>query len=316
MGATKLACHHPIPAYLDAAGNVCFTNRKESLGRFGLLQLRCGMCFGCKADHAREWSIRCYHEAQRHRDSCFITLTYQEEFLPPHGSLDPRDLQLFFKRLRKALYPVKIRYFACGEYGEKKGRPHYHACVFGWRPDYLDSLLVAISKKGHRQYGSVVLSKAWGKGRVTWTEFDASCARYTAHYTADKLKGFKKDEPDPETGLRPYEIMDRDGCVWNLVPEFQRESRKPGLGIRWLEEHWREVFPADSVVMDGKEYPVPRAYFKWLKENQVEMYKRVAEKRRAAIKDQPYVPGIRHMQKTKAQIARLKRLVRPTHEEK
>ena len=312
-----MACHHPIPAYLDGKGNVCFTNRKESLGRFGLLQLRCGMCHGCKADHAREWAIRCFHESQTTREACFVTITYEDTYLPPHGSLDKKDLQLFFKRLRKRLAPRRIRYFACGEYGSKKGRPHYHACIFGWRPNTRDSELVAISKTGNRQYRHAALDAAWqSKGRVTWATFDSSCARYTAHYTADKLKGFKKDEPDPETGLRPYEIMDRDGVIWNLTPEFQVESRKPGLGIPWLEKNWRELFPADSVVMDGREYPVPRGYFKWLKENQPEMYNQVAEKRRDAIKDMPYESGVRHIQKTQAQLAKLKRLVRPTHEEK
>jgi hypothetical protein len=42
-----------------------------------------------------------------------------------------RDLQLFFKRLRKAYPDVKLRYFACGKYGEQFARPHYHVILFG-----------------------------------------------------------------------------------------------------------------------------------------------------------------------------------------
>lgn len=307
-----MACHHPIPAYLGPGGKVHFANRKDSFGRLGLMHLRCGMCRGCKADHAREWAIRCYHESQLHNRACFITLTYSTEKLPANSSLDKRDLSLFFKRLRDKL-DVRIRYFACGEYGEKKGRPHYHVCLFGWRPDNDDKLLVAISKKGNRQYGSKIISKCWGLGRAVWTNFDSSCARYTAHYTADKIKGLKKDEPDPETGLRPYEIIDRDGVIWKLCPEFQVSSLKPAIGLPWLEKNYREVFPADSVVMDGREYPPPRYYFQWLKKNVPALYEKVAKKRREHTKKRPYETGLRQLQKNQSREKKLDLLVRPTH---
>ena len=44
-------------------------------------------------------------------------------------TLDKADLQKFWKRLRKT-QKSKIKYYAVGEYGEKKKRPHYHAIVF------------------------------------------------------------------------------------------------------------------------------------------------------------------------------------------
>jgi hypothetical protein len=36
------------------------------------------------------------------------------------------------KRLRKKIQPLKIRFFHCGEYGDKTRRPHYHALIFGY----------------------------------------------------------------------------------------------------------------------------------------------------------------------------------------
>lgn len=69
-------------------------------------------------------------EQKLHERSCFITLTYNKEHVPSDGSLRYRDCQLFLKRLRSRIYPVKVRYFLVGEYGEK-GRPHYHALLFG-----------------------------------------------------------------------------------------------------------------------------------------------------------------------------------------
>ena len=65
-----------------------------------------------------------------HPHNAYITLTYNDDHLPANGSLQPRDLQLFWKRLRKARTPG-IRYYACGEYGDQTARPHYHAIIFG-----------------------------------------------------------------------------------------------------------------------------------------------------------------------------------------
>lgn len=68
-----------------------------------------------------------------HEFSWFVTLTYDNEHLPIGGNLVPRDLQLFIKRLRKAVYPEKIRYYGVGEYGDVSKRPHYHVLLYGLR---------------------------------------------------------------------------------------------------------------------------------------------------------------------------------------
>lgn len=57
-------------------------------------------------------------EQDRHVCTSFVTLTYDEEHLPPDGSLRKRDLQLYLKRLRRRL---PFRFFAAGEYGERGG---------------------------------------------------------------------------------------------------------------------------------------------------------------------------------------------------
>lgn len=306
-----MSCNFPIPAYLGLDGQVKFIRKDAAPGRTGLVHLNCGMCRGCKADRAREWAIRSYHEAQMHPQSSFINPTYSPEALPPHGSLDPRDLQLFFKRLRNE--GLKFRYFAAGEYGDKRLRPHYHVCLFGYAPD--NDHFAGSSQSGHPMYRSDLIERCWGLGRVTHQEFSPDAARYTAHYTAKKLKKFALDEIDPETGLKPYERRDEFGVVHELVHEFQRSSLKPGLGMTWLAKNWREVFPADSVVMDGKQYPVPRAYWKWLKENEPEMFKRVKRKRLEFVKDRPYISGHRLHQMEKCRDKSLDQLVRPTHKE-
>ena len=96
------------------------------------LEVPCGKCLHCRKKQRSEWAMRLYHELGYHQDSVFLTLTYNDKSLPKNDSLVKRDLQLFFKRLRKALpSDKKIKYFACGEYGDDKECPHYHAIVFG-----------------------------------------------------------------------------------------------------------------------------------------------------------------------------------------
>lgn len=305
-----MACHHPKPAYLSSEGKVTFVRHEKALGNSAFIHIRCGMCLGCKADHARDWSIRCYHEAQHHDRNCFITPTYDPEHLPPHGTLNKSDLQKFFRRLRKT--GLKFRYFACGEYGEKKGRPHYHVVMFGYRPH--QKTLRRVSKKGHPQYLSKIFTDCWPHGEVTWGEFHPSAASYVASYTADKLKSFAFDTPDPDTGLRPYEVMDRDGVIWNLQPEFQLQSLKPAIGKEWLEKNWREVFPADSVAMNGREFPPPRYYYQWLAENQPDVFEIVQANRKKKSMTIPFETGLRMEQKAQAKRANLKRkLARPLH---
>lgn len=100
----------------------------------------CGRCPDCIKRKISAWSFRLMQEDRRSMNSCFLTLTYNDNDLYPitrapsgYKTLNKRDLVNFFKRLRKnseydAEFP--IRYYACGEYGSKHWRPHYHAVVF------------------------------------------------------------------------------------------------------------------------------------------------------------------------------------------
>ena len=92
------------------------------------------------------WAVRCMHESQLHDKNCFLTLTYNDENLPTipcidmetgeiletrQPSLNKRDICLFMKDLRKR-FGAGIRFFQCGEYGEKFARPHHHMILFGF----------------------------------------------------------------------------------------------------------------------------------------------------------------------------------------
>ena len=96
----------------------------------GSMMVACGRCAPCRAGKVREWAHRIELEASLHEVNCFLTLTYDDEHLPEGNTLEPSHLTLFIKRLRERFRPNAIRYFACGEYGDRSERPHYHLVVF------------------------------------------------------------------------------------------------------------------------------------------------------------------------------------------
>lgn len=99
-------------------------------------QFNCGHCHACRINYTSQWTIRCLYELSQWKAASFITLTYDDMHLPKDYGLHPEDLRDFWKRLRFNIQneyqeKKKIKYFACGEYGDSFGRPHYHAIVYG-----------------------------------------------------------------------------------------------------------------------------------------------------------------------------------------
>ena len=91
----------------------------------------CGRCLPCRINKQREWVGRLEMELKAHLFTSFVTLTYADEALPTDLCVKKREVQLFLKRLRMLIPKRRIRYFACGEYGSDKARPHYHLILYG-----------------------------------------------------------------------------------------------------------------------------------------------------------------------------------------
>lgn len=160
----------------------------------------CGQCLGCRSRRRDEWAGRILMEARYHESSIFATLTYDPLTCPLE--LSKRDVQLFVKRLRKT---HKFRYFACGEYGERTGRPHYHVILFGLLPD-----------------DEQCIQKSWSNGFVSCSLLTPARARYVAKYV---LK-FESVALDGQTLPR--------GSSTGRQPEFSLMSRRPGIGLSAL----------------------------------------------------------------------------------
>lgn len=230
----------------------------------------CGSCRWCLIRRSAHWAVRCLYESYMHKSSCFLTLTYDEAHLPSDRQLVIRHVQLFLKRLRDYLSKrglPRIRFFGCGEYGSKNYRPHYHLLIFGYDFGISDKgrLVFSRGKCGDCYYVDETVSKLWPCGLHIIGQATYHSARYVASYIFGKLKN-KADKKD------------------FIVKEYVHSSRRPGIGIPWLEKNWRDVYPLDRVTFTSdnhtvKQLPPPRAFDKWLSVNQPEVFKKVVEKR-------------------------------------
>jgi hypothetical protein len=195
-----------------------------------------------------------------HDESCFITLTYDDDCLPFGETLVKKDFQDFMKRARKKF--GKMRYYHCGEYGETTHRPHYHALLFGFRPP--DPILFSTSGE-FPLYESPTLTETWGLGFATFGDVTFDTAAYCSRYTTKKITGDPAKTHyewiDPETG----EIVDR-------LPEYSTMSRRPGIGMPWLERYGRDAYEKDQVILNGRPMPPPRAYDKVFEHTNPEMF--------------------------------------------
>lgn len=228
-----------------------------------------------------------------HTLNCFITLTYDNEHLPEMGTLVKKDFQDFMKRFRKEYIYVpdytsvsdfvsgsvaRIRYFHCGEYGEKYGRPHYHACIFGF--DFPDK--VYLGRRGDFPvWRSPSLERLWGMGRSEIGSVSFESAAYVARYVLKKVTG--------KLAKEAYELVNiRTGEVRYAQPEYCTMSRNPGLGGGWIDRFSSEVFPSDTVLVRGRLVKPPRYYDSRFELVSPEVVQAVKAERKAKLREVKY----------------------------
>lgn len=209
------------------------------------IKIPCGQCIGCRLDRAKEWTVRCMLEAQLHERNSFLTLTYSPEFLPEGGTLVMSHVSDFVKRFRSAFPDIGISVYACGEYGDQLGRPHYHLCFFGY--DFSDCREFKYrTELGHSVYSSHVLDDLWGMGMCEIGSLTPQSAGYVARYVTKKVTGKSAQE----------HYGDR-------VPEGPAYiSKKPAIGLRWFERFSSDVYSNDFILIEGKKFKVPRYFDK------------------------------------------------------
>lgn len=157
----------------------------------------------CRVNQRRKRTGRYVLEGLCHPISTFATITYDEKSIPKTGNgvptLDSGEFQRLLKLVR---HDFAVRFAGVGEYGDRYGRPHYHALFFGAEPETVEASLA--KRWGTRDAGK-------GYCDVRWAEYWHF--PYMAGYVTKKMTNAK----DPR-------LLD------GQAPEFMRQSLKPAIG--------------------------------------------------------------------------------------
>lgn len=168
------------------------------------------------------------------------------------SSLIPDHLKKFMKDFRefwRINYNVDgIRFMACGEYGDKNERPHFHVIVFGCPFPPGELQVYKTNFQGDVYYTSDVINRLWKNGYCVIAENSWETIAYVARYVMKKVSG---------KGSFIYDLK-------GICPEFFRMSRRPGIARKYFDEHGSLIYETDHIVVPGKNgaksLPVPK-YF-------------------------------------------------------
>lgn len=205
----------------------------------------CGRCEPCLFNRKRLWTHRIMLEKLCHKHSVFATLTYDDDHLPKDDGIPiiVRDhLQLWLKRFRKAIEPVKVRFYGVGEYGNKSDRPHFHVIVFNFpmceRGQTLTNAATGESRWRDCCPVCGVFGDTWGNGDIFLGDVTGQSAAYCAKYTVKHMTRYD----DIRLNGRP--------------PEFCRMSLRPGIGA---DAMWDVASDMMKYRMDESLIDVPTA---------------------------------------------------------
>lgn len=241
--------------------------------RWQKITIPCGKCYACRLNYAKAWADRCLMESLQYDENYFVTVTYNDDFVPHasngHLTLEPKDITDFIKRLRSDGH--EFRYFYCGEYGSKSWRPHYHLIMFGLHLD--DLYYWRKSDTGYPVFRSPMLESKWslvvdgkcsdislGNIEVGFLSYE-SCA-YVARYCQKKV----------DTDKSVYDVL-------GIYPEFVRMSRRPGIGAEFFEKNFGDLYSWNELYLPsskgGVKVKIPRYFDKLLEKDYPDVFEKV-----------------------------------------
>lgn len=249
--------------------------------------LPCGKCIQCLNKRSKDWEIRSIFEKNRFRESCCLTLTYDDDNLThcadfvqteeglvyiskeKSGVANYKDVQDFIKRIRKCYgFKKTIKYICSVEYGGTRTlRPHYHLILFGFCPS--DLKLYKKSKKGTLLYKSEFLNQKWSKGFVDVGKCDIQACRYVAQYCC---KGLLKEKKT---------VSKMDKFILKHKNSISRESLHAsiGLGLESFVKNYLTIIDANCIRYGKFIYSIPRYFFKKLEVINKSLYDKIHYKR-------------------------------------
>ncbi len=214
----------------------------------------CGKCPACLRRRQSGWIFRLKEEQQQSKTSAFLTLTYDDQNIHTSENglptLNRRDHQLFMKRARKELNKIywrtimpntKLRYYACGEYGNRTRRPHMHSILFNAPQEWLDA--------------PEAITGLWQKGHVRVDKCTDATIAYVTKYMS------KTAYTDPFTDI----ICKQTGEITTDDREKEFSLMSKGLGATWLTDKKVEYYSEKLIpyIIDegGRKITMPR-YFR------------------------------------------------------
>lgn len=222
---------------------------KNKLGEVKYINVPCGKCYKCQETKSLEFAFRLYQEVNHSMNSYFVTLTYEDSNLSfalnddtaeCQPCLVKSDLQAFFKRLRiylqrKISKELKIKYFACAEYGFKFHRPHYH-------------FILCSSKLLDLEQALIACENCWNLGFVEIKQAHQNNIHYVTGYVTEKL-------------CEAQDVRFNNSDFIPIVPEFRLVSNN--LGLSYVEE-FKQYHNADKSRFycnyNGHKINMPRYY--------------------------------------------------------
>lgn len=214
----KWCSDHPAPRFILSPLNTtrimaCFSplaikNTKRMFNKdFYINYVPCGKCPGCLEARRSAWSFRLQQEEKISKESYFVTLTYNIDYIPINDkgnfTFNKKHLQDYFKKLRHD--NPKLKYYAVAEYGGKFKRPHYHAIIYNCNADNIVEKWSEYDRKteDYKSFGFVKI------GPVTPADI---------HYVTGYIIN---DHSDLDKMDRPFSIMSK-----NLGKSFITEEIK------------------------------------------------------------------------------------------
>lgn len=223
-----LLCKHPFHVVVD--------------GKF--YEVGCGRCRDCLKKRRSQWAQRLQMEHESRVCTKFVTITYDDNNLPPMYSevdingeerfwftLNKRDCQLFFKRLRKSFTDAfgRFSYFLVGEFGDQTARPHYHILMF------FDKYVADNELK-------IAILKTWQKGYIIDVQDlrGVGGCKYVADYMYKQLGDDGLMQDRFEEDLRNIDDI-LEFRLKHEIPRYRPKtfclsSRRPAIGLRYVTE--------------------------------------------------------------------------------
>lgn len=245
----------------------------------GPVMVRCKQCLQCRINKQKALTFRALLESRMTFGGEFWTMTYADAPAEPSWN----DFSLFMKRFRiwqsrDQGNPLPIRFLACGEYGTKTGRFHYHALIFN-----------GVSPTPTRFH-----TRLWPWGFVYIGTVTPASIKYTARYTLkfhakgrEAMATWSKRPPLGDVGVRSLAryMLERGDViesaptgvryegVWYPLDEAMRLaflSEYTGTPVKSLRTNKALSDPCESVM---------RYYREKLLGDPLEKYRRHAEER-------------------------------------